>query len=277
MPILPPRMGLKIMQGDNPTFYRDFAFNKTLNHGIGPNITFTRTGTATYFDATGTLTTATANTPRFDHDPVTLESRGLLIEESRTNSIRNSQAGGSTNGVIGSSGVMPTNWLVNSITGTGISYEVIGTGILNGFNYIDVKISGTNTSGSTVNAIIYTESFTQVVALQNQTWTSSGYIALVNGSFSGTSNQNIEITERTSAGSFIGSTGSNISTSSASLQRFSATRTFSAANAARAHQRIITQIADSNSCDFTLRIAAPQLEQGSFATSYIPTTNAPVS
>ena len=75
------------MQGDNPTFYRDFAFNKTLDHGTGPSITFTRTGTATFFDASGTLTTATTNEPRFDHNPSTGASLGLLIEESRTNSM----------------------------------------------------------------------------------------------------------------------------------------------------------------------------------------------
>jgi hypothetical protein len=48
-------------------------------------VTFTRASTATYFDATGTLQTATANTPRWDYDPVTHALRGLLIEEARTN------------------------------------------------------------------------------------------------------------------------------------------------------------------------------------------------
>ena len=47
--------------------------------------TFARTSTATYFDAAGTLQTAAAGTPRFDHDPVTLTAKGLLMEEGRTN------------------------------------------------------------------------------------------------------------------------------------------------------------------------------------------------
>jgi hypothetical protein len=38
--------------------------------------------------------------------------------------------------------------------------------------------------------------------------------------------------------------------------------------------RIVASIPNGNSIDFTLRIAAPQLEQGAFATSYIPTTTA---
>jgi hypothetical protein len=71
-----------------PSFSRDFAGLKTLDHGVGPAITFTRadaTTCATYFDAGGVLRTAAANVPRFDHDPATGASRGLLIEEARTN------------------------------------------------------------------------------------------------------------------------------------------------------------------------------------------------
>jgi len=67
-------------------FYRDFAGRKTLDHGAGPSITFTRNSNATFFDADGVLQTATTNAPRFDHDPASSNvSRGLLIEESRTN------------------------------------------------------------------------------------------------------------------------------------------------------------------------------------------------
>jgi hypothetical protein len=67
-------------------FYRDFAGRKTLDHGAGPSITFTRNSNATFFDADGVLQTATTNAPRFDHDPASSNvSRGLLIEEARTN------------------------------------------------------------------------------------------------------------------------------------------------------------------------------------------------
>jgi len=73
-----------------PSFSRDFAGLKTLDHGVGPAITFTRASNATFFDANGTLQTAANDTPRFDHDPATGASRGLLIEEARTNSFERS-------------------------------------------------------------------------------------------------------------------------------------------------------------------------------------------
>ncbi len=57
---------------------------------LDPRVTFTRASTATYFDATGTMRSAGTNTPRWDYDPVTHALRGVLIEESRTNIALNS-------------------------------------------------------------------------------------------------------------------------------------------------------------------------------------------
>jgi hypothetical protein len=64
-----------------PTLNLDFANSGKLD----PRITFTRASTATYFDKLGVLRTASNNEPRFDYDPVTLEAKGLLIEETRQN------------------------------------------------------------------------------------------------------------------------------------------------------------------------------------------------
>lgn len=68
------------------SLYLDF-----LTGVLDPRITFTRTGSAaTYYDAAGVVKTATANVPRFDHDPDSGVMLGLLIEEQRTNPVLNS-------------------------------------------------------------------------------------------------------------------------------------------------------------------------------------------
>lgn len=64
-----------------PTLLLDFANVKALD----PRITFTRASSATYFDQFGVLQTAASGVARFDHNPTTFESLGLLIEEQRTN------------------------------------------------------------------------------------------------------------------------------------------------------------------------------------------------
>jgi hypothetical protein len=82
-----------------PSLLLDFANSKTLD----PRITFTRGGVsgedtdtfnellqttgrgATYYGDNGLLKYAKPNGPRFDHNPITGESLGLLIEEQRTN------------------------------------------------------------------------------------------------------------------------------------------------------------------------------------------------
>ena len=70
----------------------DFASTKSLTDSVsGDNlITFTRASSATYVGSDGLIATAATNEPRFDHDPATGESLGLLIEEARTNLMLNS-------------------------------------------------------------------------------------------------------------------------------------------------------------------------------------------
>jgi hypothetical protein len=70
-----------------PTLNLDFANSKRLD----PRITFTRASSATYVDASGVVQSAATNVPRFDHNPTTGESLGLLVEEARTNITTNSE------------------------------------------------------------------------------------------------------------------------------------------------------------------------------------------
>jgi hypothetical protein len=69
-----------------PSLDLNFAAHKKLD----PRVTFTRASEGTYFDDEGVMQTADDDEARFDHDPATGESLGLLIEEARTNLLLNS-------------------------------------------------------------------------------------------------------------------------------------------------------------------------------------------
>ena len=67
-----------------------FATDKTLTARKGPTPAFTRASSGTFVGSNGLIQSAGNNVARFDHDPVTLACKGLLIEESRTNNCYNS-------------------------------------------------------------------------------------------------------------------------------------------------------------------------------------------
>ncbi len=73
------------LNADGLSLDLQFAADKTMTARKGPNPVFTRASTGTFIGSNGLIQTAAVNAARFDHDPVTLASRGLLIEESRTN------------------------------------------------------------------------------------------------------------------------------------------------------------------------------------------------
>jgi hypothetical protein len=74
--------------GTDISFYRDFVNDPQINgpvssYRIGPNISFTRSSYATFFNSASTIQTVTTNVPRFEF--TNGEYEGLLIEEQRTN------------------------------------------------------------------------------------------------------------------------------------------------------------------------------------------------
>ena len=86
--MITPAFGLTATERVLPRLALDFT-----TASLDPRITFTRTtgasNPATYINSSGVITAATNNQPRFDYDPITLVCKGLLIEESRTNSLLN--------------------------------------------------------------------------------------------------------------------------------------------------------------------------------------------
>ena len=126
-----------------PSLYLNFVMNPVLDS----RMVFTRTSNATYVAANGLIAYASANTPRFEYDPVSGQCRGMLFEEQRTNLFGNSNnitettwggygsnASGATNlpiGLLPNAGVAPDG--TNSATffywkGTTWQYQLVYPG-----------------------------------------------------------------------------------------------------------------------------------------------------
>ena len=251
----------------------------------GTNATYTGDGTSGYYlwgaqlEQSATVgeyipTTSTINSaPRFDHNPTTGESLGLLVEEARTNSIRNNTMVGA---VAGTPGTIPTNWTGGGTT-SGITREIVGTGIENGINYIDYRIAGTTTGA--LFFLVSPEGSTSVAATNGQTWTFSSYARLIAGSLAGFTSINFYIAFNSSIGAGLQFVTGGITPTSAALntQRFTRTGTASNALIAFVQPAIQFEAPTGTSIDITLRIGLPQLEQGAFATSPILTSSATVT
>lgn len=245
-----------------PTFSRDFIANNTLNHGVGPNITFTRASSATFFTSTGILSTVPNNVPRFDHGNF------------RTNYIWNSTFAGA---VAGNPGTLPSNGWGFQHDNKGISYIIksVGNDTELGLPYMEVQLSGTNTSGTVAHLAIYPAIPTHIPVLSGQTWTTSVYFKTIVGTLpQQPSLYNFELGDPgpigTSITSFIPTTN---------WQRITNTRTMSITSSPRYLRPAFALLSVENggSIDYTFRIAAPQTELSSVATAFIPTTNAPAT
>ena len=221
-----------------------FAQQKTLD----PRVTFTRASSGTYVGSDGLIQTATTNEPRFDHNPTTGESLGLLVEEARTNLLLQSE---SIDNV--------TNW--NKVVGGTGSTPVVNANSV-------VAPDGTTTADQVI------------LALNGGTTVNdSSYITQSYSSTSGTTYV-VSIWLRTASGNVIisldaDSQNANTITVTPVWQRFSCARTTTstASRTVRFGLRGTFSTADSA----TFYAWGAQLEAGAFPTSYIPTTTATVT
>jgi hypothetical protein len=88
--MITPAFGLTATERVLPSLMLDFST------GVAPaQITTTRAGnTATQINSSGNIELVNADTPRLDYDPITKVCKGLLIENARTNLLRNSLVDG---------------------------------------------------------------------------------------------------------------------------------------------------------------------------------------
>jgi len=181
----------------------DFATNKTLDDNISGNnlITFTRNSIGTYVDSNGVIQTAAIDAPRFDHNPDTLESLGLLVEESRTNSEQYSQGftsgwslgyaqtttgqsdpmGGTDAILVKQTNGTSTRQFISSVTGLNFGSNAFTVSVFVKYvNYDYVIFTGTDQdNGSTGNRIGYLlpklrfQFSTETISFQESTWPGS--------------------------------------------------------------------------------------------------------
>ena len=179
-----------------PTLDLNFAATKTLDR----RITFTRDSIGTYTDELGIIQTVPNNVPRFDHDPETGESLGLLIEESRTNLITYSEnfVGNYTltnvtlnaNSTISPSGNSDATTVTADITNsTGVEYYTSFSNLVNYTISLFVKRkSGSNSfvirsAGGGTSRIQATFSLENETSSEADETTSSSIISYPNGWF----------------------------------------------------------------------------------------------
>jgi hypothetical protein len=218
-------------------------------------ITFTRASTATYFDSTGTLTSAAVDAPRLDYNPSTLAALGFLVEESRTNLLLQSAD-------------FTTSWGQSNVTITANTTASPDGGtngdtlLINSAGAATNQTSQTFTAGSTITITVF--------AKKN----ASNFIRfeagnLVNCWF----DLNTGVTGTNSAGS------GNVLFSAKSIQAISngwyrCILTVTTTTITTLGVIIFATNTDNNtsSINSSIFLWGAQLEAGAFPTSYIPTT-----
>jgi len=250
---------------EQAALYMDFRNNAARLSGAWSSavslLTTTRASVAQMDNSAGFWGEFAANQPRWS-------DKGLLVEEARTNSIRNNTMVGA---VAGSPGTLPTNW-AGFVLG-GLTQTIVGVGNELGIDYVDIRFSGTS-SGTSIG--LFFDGPTGIAALNGQVWTSSIFAKLVAGSFANVSAVVLTFSQRDGGGASIASlAGADfLSTILSTLARFPATVTLNQPTTAFVLPGLTFTMANGAAIDFTLRIGWPQLELGAFATSPIKTSGA---
>jgi len=263
---------------DMPSFQRDFASLKTLDHGTGPAITFTRNSNATFFDANGVLQTATNDTPRFDHDPLNGNSLGLLVEGSRTNLHLYSQdflQGWTTNSANSSLAVDAAETGLDGTLSVG-AFTCSNTDAVTRRLYANANIA--TASGTEYTFSVYLKSINSwpmviVNCSSGVTVTSpsaASHFDLINGTVAMTNSGSAQI-QSVGNGWYrcsVTTASNTITTMRPKIILVTATNEGAAAG--------VTGITDAGVYVWGAQLE-PSSVNGSFATSYIPTTNASVT
>jgi len=222
---------------------------------------FARSSVGTYFDSAGTLQTAASGVPRFDYDPTTHAAKGILIEESRSNVLKYSEQLEQANW--GKTYVNIASNTTSSPDGnmTADKFSADGSSNQHFLFIYSIFSSGTD----------YTVSFFVKKDTANYILASS----------TGSSYVNIQLNLNTGAKTATSSGGATLYNSSVQnltngwyWVRFSFRQTSGFTQDLRIY---VYNTSTSEASTASAFVWGGQIEQGTFATSYIPTTSATVT
>ena len=222
---------------DYPTIKPSLNLNFARSRALDPRITFTRASVGTYVGRDGLIKTASVNEPRFDHDLDTLESLGLLIEESRTNVYPNNHDPAS-----GTSG-----------TATKTTVQI-------------VLPSGETGPALETAADAFAENYRNLTASSN---TAPGHLTLYAKKKTSGSTGTLTVTLE---GGGTGRTFGDFSINSDTWTKITHTHDWSSSNSTLRRFDAFLQTANSSDSDTSFYLAFIQFEDGNFPTSYIPTS-----
>jgi hypothetical protein len=239
-----------------PSLSLNFARSKKLD----PRITFTRTSSATRTNETGLVEVVPANAPRFDHsyDPVSgsVKSLGLLVEEARSNLLLRSEEFDSASWNVASTPVAVTANTETSPSGNLTADTLANTGNAN----TEYRIVQFVTSSSQICFSVYVKEGTHQFLQFRTNNEASGFVNFDLSS--------ISVSATTATGSILDA--------GFGWRRCSAV--FAAASITSVQIQLVSGLGAVRAEVWTptgtinIYIWGAQLEQGSFPTSYIPTT-----
>lgn len=224
----------------NAALYPRVDFN-FLSGQLDPRITFTRSSTGTYVNSSGVLSGAAVDAPRFDYNPTTLAPLGLLIEEQRTNLC------------------LYSNDLIN------IAWVIAANAVITG----DAAVApdGTTTADTiTINGS-NNGVFQSIACSSSTAYTFSLYVKL--GTMAA-SDYKIAIYDNTNAAFIAADIVPTQTPSSTAWTRI----TYTFTTPATCVSVRVYCFRNSLSAATSVNVWGMQLEQGAFATSYIPTVAA---
>ena len=258
-----------------------FAADKTLTARRGPTPVFTRGSTGTFVGSDGLIQSAAINSPRFDHDPVTLACKGLLIEEGRTNLSLQS-------GVIVSNSGWAALDVTTAVSGTGLdgnnAYKISEAASTNIHALVNLGGTGAASATPVVSGTSYTGSIFVKKVVGSVDWVQ---LTLGTAGFGALQFANFNIGNGT-IGNYAGLTAGTVPR----IEEFSngwyrismtapATATATTSNVILAFTNNTDTITRApsylGSTSNEVLTSLWQFEAGSFPTSYIPTTTAPLA